>query len=334
MVTYREAGVDVAKGDAASAIAYRFAKQTFKNRSGKFGQPRNLEMGFSGLLDFGNFYLAFNSDGIGTKTRVAQNTNIHHTLGYDLVAMVADDCVCVGAEPVALVDTLDMEKVEPAVVEKLMEGLEKAAAEAGVAVVGGETAELRDLVKGYHWSASLIGVVGKDKVLDGSRIQPGDTLVALLTDNFRSNGFSLIRKVLEESFGPWWHRDKYDEKVTWGEKIIAPSKIFAPFVLKLIGRLNEPATVKIHGIAHITGGGLKHNMERILPSGRRLHIHDLPPAPEVMAKIQTLGKISKTEAYQVWNMGIAMVLFTPEPEAVLQKASAEGIAAKIIGEVK
>src|SRR5207245_2438797 len=99
-------------------------KKTFGNRAGKIGEPRNVEMGFSGLLDFGAFYLSFNSDGIGSKTRVAQDTNIHRTLGYDLVAMVADDAVCLGAEPVALVNTLDMEKVEPKIVEQLMRGLE------------------------------------------------------------------------------------------------------------------------------------------------------------------------------------------------------------------
>jgi phosphoribosylformylglycinamidine cyclo-ligase len=331
---YKESGVDIQKGDAASAIAYAFAKKTFSNRKGRIGEPRNLEMGFSGLLDMGDFYLAFNSDGIGSKTKVAQATNIHHTLGYDLVAMVADDCVCVGAEPVALVNTLDMEKVEPSIVEKLMEGLEKAAAEAGIAVVGGEIAELRDQVRGYQWSASLMGVVEKEKVIDGSKIKTGDALVALLTDNFRSNGFSLVRHVLEGSLGPWWHKDKYDEKTTWGEKILAPSKIFSPFVLRLIGRYGESPRVEVHGIAHITGGGLKHNMERILPEGKHLNVFHLPPVPEVMVKVKEMGKISKQEAYQVWNMGIAMVLFSPEPQTILKMAEENGISAQVIGRVE
>lgn len=331
---YKDSGVDIGKGDRASQIAYAFAKKTFPNRKGKLGEPRNIEMGFSGLLDMGAFYLAFNSDGIGSKTKVAQDTDIHHTLGFDLVAMVADDCVCVGAEPVAMVNTLDMEKVEPTIVGKLMEGLEKAAAQAGVVVAGGEIAELRDQIHGYHWGASLIGIVNKDKVIDGSRVSAGDSLVGLLTDNFRSNGFTLVRRVLEGSLGSWWHKDKYNDTLTWGEKILAPSKILAPFVLKLIGRYNEQPTVEIHGIAHITGGGLKHNMERVLPPGRSIRAHHLPPVPEVMARVKEMGKISKQEAYRVWNMGIGMVLFTPEPDKVLAAAEREGIQAQVIGKVE
>jgi len=331
---YASAGVDIQKGDKASSIAYRYAKETFANRKGKIGEPVNLEMGFSGLLDMGPFYLAFNSDGVGSKTKVAQSLNLHETLGYDLVAMVADDCVCVGAEPVSLVNTLDMEQVDPVVVDSLMKGLKAAASEAGVAVAGGEIAELRDQVKGYQWGASLIGVVKKDRVIDGSKIQAGDRIIGLLTDNFRSNGFTLIRRILESSLGPWWHRDKYDEKMTWGEKVLAPSKIFTPFIMKLIGRFDGTPTAKIHGIAHITGGGLKHNMERILPKGLETNVRNLPPIPEVMARVKEMGKISKQEAYQVWNMGIAMALYTPEPENILQMAKREGINAVEIGVVE
>lgn len=332
--TYKDAGVNIQKGDQASGIAYEFAKRTFANRSGKIGEPLNIEMGFSGLVNMGPFYLAFNTDGIGSKTQVAQASNIHSTLGYDLVAMVADDCVCVGAEPVAMVNTLDMEKIDPGTVKPLMEGLERAAGAAGISVVGGEIAELRDQVRGYQWNASLIGVVKKEKLINGSRIKQGDQLVGLLTDNFRSNGFTLVRKVLEGSLGPWWHRDKYDGKTSWGAKILAPSRIFAPFILKLIGKFNEKPKTDIRGIAHITGGGLKHNMERILPPGRSLNVHNLPPIPEVMARVKEMGKISKQEAYQVWNMGIAMVLFTPTPDKVLAMAKEEGIPAQIIGEVE
>jgi phosphoribosylformylglycinamidine cyclo-ligase len=332
-LNYRTSGVDIKKGDLASQIAFGFAKRTFKNREGRVGQPFQLEMGFSGLLDMGPFFLAFNSDGIGSKTKVAIDTGIHHTLGYDLVAMVSDDCVCVGAEPVAMVDTLDMEKVDPPIVEKLMEGLEKAADAAGVVVAGGEIAELRDQINGYHWSAALIGVVNSEKVIDGRKITQGDSLVGLLTNNFRSNGFTLVRKVLEGSLGPWWHKDKYDEKTSWGEKILEPSQIFSPFILNVIGRNQAPAKVEIHGISHITGGGLKHNLERILPEGRSLNVHNLPPVPEVMARVKEMGKISKQEAYQVWNMGIAMVLFTPEPEKLIKEAEQAGIQAQVIGDV-
>lgn len=333
VISYASAGVDVKLGDICSGIAYEFAKRTFDSRKGRIGQPRNIEGGFSSLIDMGEFLLSFNSDGIGTKIQVAQAMNQHHTLGYDLVAMVADDAVCVGAEPVAMVNTLDMERVDENIVKKLMSGLEKAAVEAKVAVVGGEIAEMRDQAKGYIWSASLIGTVKKDKVIDGSAIAEGDKLVALLTDNFRSNGFSLVRKVLEGAYGPWWHRVKYDEKTTWGEKILAPSKIYAPFITELTGGFKEQPLIEIHGIAHITGGGLKHNVRRILPNGLDVKISNLPPPPPVIAKVKELGKITNQEAYKVWNMGIGMVLITPSPERLLELAAAQHIPAQIFGSV-
>lgn len=331
--TYKDSGVDIKTGDRCSEIAYGVAKKTFQAREGKFAFPVNVEMGFSSLLDMGAFYLTFNCDGIGSKVKVAQAMGLHNTLGFDLVAMVADDCICLGAEPVAMVNTLDMEKVDPLVVEQLMGGLEKAATQAGVAVVGGEIAELRELVRGYHWSASIVGIVKKERLIAGREITAGDTLVALLTDNFRSNGFTLVRKVLEGALGPWWHRVKYDETTTWGEKILSPSTIYTPLVLHLIGRFDGAPKAKIHGIAHITGGGLRHNLQRILPPGLDIRVATLPTPPEVIARVRELGKISKQEAYQVWNMGIGMVLVTPEPERVLSVAQEQGIKAQIFGEV-
>lgn len=332
-ITYAISGVDISMGDICSGLAYESAKRTFDTRKGKIGYPKNLDGGFSSLLDMGNFYIAFNSDGIGSKVQVAQAMNQHHTLGYDLVAMVTDDAVCVGAEPVALVNTLDMERVDDNIVKKLMSGLEKAAIEAKVAVVGGEIAEMRDHVKGYIWSASLIGVVRKERVIDGSSIKFGDKLVALLTDNFRSNGFSLVRRILEGAHGPWWHRVKYDNNSTWGEKILAPSQIYSQFIMKLIGGFKNSPLVNINGIAHITGGGLKHNIRRILPEGLDVKVSNLPPPPPVISKVKELGKISNQEAYKVWNMGIGMVLFTKESDRVLDLAREHNINSQIIGEV-
>lgn len=336
--TYSKAGVDIRLGDLCSTIAYSAAKSTFGARKGKIGCPRNVEGGFSSLLDMGEFYLCFNSDGIGSKVQVAQTMNQHHTLGYDLVAMVADDAVCVGADPVAMVNTLDMERVDEKVVAELMEGLEKAANETGIAVVGGEIAEMRGQVKGYLWSASLIGVLKKNRIIDGSSILCGDKIVALLTDNFRSNGMTLVRRVLEGAYGPWWHKVKYEgpghtKNETWGEKILAPSKIYAPFIVKLIGNFNSDPLVEVHGIAHITGGGLKHNIKRIIPNGFDIKIYNLPSPPAIIARVKDLGKITNQEAYSVWNMGIGMAIVTPQPDLVLNLASENKIDAQIIGEV-
>ncbi|MBI2264009.1 MAG: phosphoribosylformylglycinamidine cyclo-ligase [Armatimonadetes bacterium] len=316
-VRYR---VDIEGGDAASRIAY--------------AQPLVLDGGFSGLVDVGPFLLASNSDGIGSKVLVAQALDKHDTLGYDLVAMVADDCVCVGAEPLFLTDTLDVERVNQKVATYLMSGLHDACLAAGVALVGGEIAELPDQVKGYTWNAALVGIVSRDRVLGRDRVLRGDALVGLLVSNFRSNGFTLVRSILEKELGPGWPQVPYNEKKTWGEEVLTPSDIFAPFVLDMVGRFQAPPEVAVHGIAHITGGGLSANVSRVLPEGLSPVFTNLPPPPRMMEDVKKMGGISDEEAYKVWNMGIGMVVITPSPCGVLKMAEERDIPAQVIGEVR
>ncbi len=187
MATYKEAGVDIETGDECSRIAYEAAKATFPVRKGMIGAPVIMEGGFSGAMDFGDFYLVQNDDGIGTKMVIARQIGKYDTMGYDLIGMVADDAICVGAEVVSVSNTIDVEKVEKDVITQLMEGLKKACAEQKIVIPGGEIAELGTMIDGYVWNATAIGIVEKEKFITGENIKAGDELIGLASNVFRSN---------------------------------------------------------------------------------------------------------------------------------------------------
>jgi phosphoribosylformylglycinamidine cyclo-ligase len=332
MTNYKDSGVDIEKGDAASKTAYDYAKSTFASRKGRIAEPVSLEGGYSGLLDMGDFYLVQNDDGVGTKVMVAQMMKKYDTLGYDLLAMVCDDAVCMGAETTSITNTIDTEKVEPEVVNAMMSGLAKACREQEVVIAGGEIAELNALVNGFTWNASAIGVVGKNRVITGSDIQEGDAVIGLRSDMFRSNGMSLVRRILHDKFGDDWVNEGYGE-TSWGETVLTPSRIYSACVLNMIGRYAEESRVEVHGISHITGGGLS-NLNRILKStGLGVHLDALIEPHEAMLQLQEWGDVSDEEAYRTWNMGIGMILVSPKPQEVIAIAKEHGIEAKVMGVV-
>lgn len=333
MTTYREAGVDIAAGDRASRIALEHARRTFGFRAGQTGQALRLDGVFTGLLDVGPFLLCLNSDGVGSKALVARAMERYDTLGYDLLAMVADDAVCAGAEPLALVNTLDTEAVDASQVDALMRGLAAACEQARVSVVGGEIAEMRDQMRGFSWSAALVGILQKDRVLGPHRVQPGDTVIGLRTDNFRANGFSLLRCVLHDAFGPDWHAHAYDATRTWGEVALAPCDLFTPFATRLTGGFSGIPHAEIHALAHITGGGLEGNTGRVIPEGCGVRWAALPDPPEAMARLVEIGRVGPEEARRTWNMGIGMTVISPFPEAVLDLAADMQVRAVEVGKV-
>ncbi|MHB2018254.1 MAG: phosphoribosylformylglycinamidine cyclo-ligase [Candidatus Xenobia bacterium] len=330
---YKAAGVDIARGDMASRIAYSHAKATFGTRQGRMGAPINVEGGFSGVMDMGAFCLTMNSDGVGTKALIANRMRKFDTLGWDLVAMVADDADCLGAAPMAMVNTLDIDHVDTDVVESLMGGLEVAAKAAGCTVVGGEIAEMPDVVYGLSWSASLVGIAQQGRLLDGRAVRAGDTLVALHTDNFRSNGFSLVRRILMTHFGADWVEAPFEGETTWGEVVLAPSRLFTPLVNALTGGFDGTPKARLHAVAHITGGGLRGNVGRVIPPHLRIIWDALPPIPDCMKRLMEMGQVPWAEAETVWNLGVGMVLVTDEPEAVLATAKEMGYAASCVGRV-
>lgn len=336
MATYKESGVDVELGDKCSRAAYDAAKGTFGGRKGMIGEPVIDEGGFAGLLDMGDFYLVQNDDGVGTKIEVAEKMRKFDTLGYDLVAMVADDAVCLGAETISITNTLDSPGLETEVVEGLMAGLQKAALEQRIVVPGGELAELGNALNGNIWNATAVGIVAKDRVITGAGIQVGDAIIGLKSAGIRSNGLSLARMILKKEFGEDWVKEKYDSGRSWGEMILTPSKIYHAAVLSIIGRYGEKKEHSIKGIVHNTGGGIRGNLPRLLKKhGLGARLDSLIEPHGFMLKLMELGNVSVQEAYKTWNMGVGMMMVTGSEDVdnVIKALAAQEIEAQVIGYV-
>jgi len=334
MATYKDSGVDVELGDRCSKAAYAAAKATFSGRDGMIGRPVVDDGGFAGMLDMGSFYLVQNDDGVGTKIEVAEKMRKFDTLGYDLIAMVADDAICLGAETISVTNTLDTPALDEEMIEGLMKGLKEAALEQKIVVPGGELAELSDALNGSVWNATAVGVVNKDRVIGGADISEGDAIIGLKSDGIRSNGLSLARMILKKEFGDDWVKEEFSEGQTWGEVILIPSKIYSRAVLGVIGDFENPKEHGIKGIVHNTGGGIQGNLPRLL-KGRGAKLDNLIEPHEFMNVLMALGNVERDEAYKTWNMGIGMMMVVGSEALAqtLEALAAEGIEAQKIGEV-
>ncbi len=331
---YALAGVNITEGDAASKLAGKFAATTFAGRKGKIGKPVKLPGGFAGVLDFGKFYLVMGDDGIGTKMEIAERMRKFDTLGSDLLAMVADDAICLGAEVIAITNTLDARKVEKKIVGELLKGLGKACEKEKIAIAGGEIAEVGEAVNGMVWNSTAIGIVDKKKVILGNKIKAGDAIIALKESGLRSNGFSLARKILKDKFGEKYHNQLFGTK-KWGELLLTPSKIYHSAILELIGSFGKPRKVDVKGIAHITGGGIAGNLPRVLPKGLGAKLTSLWKPAAWVRELIRLGRVSETEAREVWNLGNGMLLVIAQKDInkTLQILRKQKIPARIAGEI-
>jgi len=329
---YKKSGVDIAMGDKCSAIAYEAAKKTFASRKGMLGEPVKMDGGFTGALDFGDFYLVENCDGVGSKIAIADAVGKYDTLGYDLLAMVADDAVCVGAETVAITNTIDTNKVTEKVIGPLMEGLRKACMEQKVVVPGGEIGEVPSLVTGNIWNATAVGIVEKNKFITGKDVVVGDKIIGLRSRGFRSNGFSLVRHVLQQKYGKTWHKKAYNKKYSWGEIVLTPSLIYSAALMDLLGRYKQKRVCEIKALAHVTGGGIPGNIVRVLGE-HGAYLDNLWSPHDAMLQLQEMGKVSDKEAYEVWNMGTGMIVVSDEFNKIEKVMDRHGIQARIIGEV-
>ncbi|MDD3965801.1 MAG: AIR synthase-related protein [Candidatus Neomarinimicrobiota bacterium] len=334
-----QSGIDIDLGNQCSRNAYSWAKKTFFNRPDGEGNPvLDLEAAFSNIMNFRGLQIGVSSDGIGSKIEIAERCRIYDTLGYDLVAMCADDLACNGMETVNLSNILDVDYLDPAVVDSLMRGLHDAAAFAHIVVSGGEIAELGERIGGYgegmhfNWCATGIAILPPDLApVDGRSIVPGDKVIALKSSGFRSNGFSLLRRIMQESFGDEWHRQAYQDK-SWGEVLLAPSLIYSPLIAVL-----RRSGYNLKGIAHITGGGLADNFNRVLRiSGLGAELSDIFKPQPFMTDVQKLGNISEEQAYRIWNMGNGMLLTVPadEADAVVDLAMEQEYMAKVCGSIR
>lgn len=340
MAKSKPSGLDIDLGNRCSEIAFNWAKKTFNFRPKGEGKPlTTLEGAFSNVMDFGGLKIGMASDGIGTKIEVAERTQIYNTIGFDLVAMVVDDLVANGLEPVNLSNILDVDVLDAHVVDQLMSGLYQAAKVARVTITGGEIAELGDRIQGFgqgmhfNWAATGIAILPHDQqVIDGRKVRPGDPIISLQSRGFRSNGFSLLRHIMQQHFGPDWHNQPYNQQQSWGQILLTPSLIYTPLIVDLIKNGFE-----LHGIAHITGGGIGDNLKRVLKTtklGAKLD-HLFEPL-NVMRKVQQLGKVPEEQAYRLWNMGNGMLLIVKpdEAESIVQQARQKGYVATIAGKVQ
>ncbi len=334
MATYADSGVNIDLGDKCSEIAYNAAKGTFPGRKGMIGEPVLEDGGFTGTLDMGDYYLVQNDDGVGTKMAIAEMMGKYDTMGIDLVCMVVDDAICVGAEPITVSNTFDVDKVDDKKIAALMGGLQKAALAHKVVIPGGEIAELGDRVNGYIWNATCVGIVEKDHMITGANVKVGDKIIGLKSKGFRSNGLTLVRHILKNKFGENWVNEKFDDTRTWGEVALTPSDIFCSAVLEMHGRYKEKPKVELKGVAHITGGGLPGNIPRALKkSGLGAKLNNLITPPDFMTKLMELGNVNRDEAYQTWNMGIGMILISNDVEKISAICQNHGIECQVIGEV-
>lgn len=329
---------DQSKNDIASHIAFDYAQKTFANRNNGIGTPiANLTESFSNLMNYGDVKIALTSDGIGTKVEVAERMNIYDTLGFDLIAMIADDLVSNGFEPINLTNILDVNVIDEQIIDNLMKGLNKAANFANMIITGGEIAELGNRISGFgnhmhfNWCATGVGILPKNcKCISGESILTNQKIIALKSHGLRSNGFSLGRMILESKFGNLWHLEK-DNYITWGNWMLTPSLIYAPIIIKLL-----KAGCTITGIAHITGGGIPSKFGRILKVAKKGAILDNLFEPDYfMLLLKKTGNISWEICFKEWNMGNGMLLIVPnsEAESTVNYINLNGYESKIAGHI-
>ncbi|MBD2326996.1 phosphoribosylformylglycinamidine cyclo-ligase [Alkalinema sp. FACHB-956] len=328
---YRSAGVDVEAGrDFVKRITQTVERTYRPEVLGRLG-------GFSGLFDLPKGYsepvLVSGTDGVGTKLKLAHQLDRHDTVGIDLVAMCVNDVLCCGAEPLFFLDYLATGHLEPAQLAQVVEGIAKGCELSGCALLGGETAEMPGFYQAgeYDLAGFCVGIVEKSRILDGSQVQLGDVAIGLASSGVHSNGFSLVRKIIADQGLGWDEAPAALGGKTLGETLLTPTQLYVKPVREAM-----KAGLEIHGLAHITGGGLPENLPRCLGAGQTVKLD--PTSWEVLPIFQWLaevGQVSPINMFNTFNMGIGLVVLVPadRAQASLDFFQAQDIAAYRIGEV-
>jgi len=327
-LTYKDAGVDI---DAGNYLVDRIKSVAAKTR-----RPEVMSSlgGFGALCEIPGHYkqpvLVSGTDGVGTKLKLAMEFGIHNTIGIDLVAMCVNDLVVTGAEPLQFLDYYATGKLDVNVAADVVEGIGKGCELAGCALVGGETAEMPGMYEDgdYDLAGFCVGVVEKSKIIEGTSVHAGDKLVALPSSGVHSNGYSLVRKVLEAR-----NINAQEEKLgdkTLAEALLEPTRIYVKPILQLL------KNVEVRALAHITGGGILENLPRVMPASTKAVV-DLNSweLPEVFKWLQEQANIDDTEMMRTFNCGVGMILVIParEAEAAIDLLTATGEKPFIIGEI-
>ncbi|MFT4147672.1 MAG: phosphoribosylformylglycinamidine cyclo-ligase [Micrococcaceae bacterium] len=332
-ITYSKAGVDVEAGDKAVELMRSAVSSTHTPHVwGNFG-------GFAGLYDVSELanyrapLLATSTDGVGTKVALAQKLDIHDTIGYDLVGMVVDDIVVVGAKPLFMTDYIACGKVVPERIADIVRGIAEACQETGTALIGGETAEHPGLlgIDEYDVAGAVTGVVEKDQLLGADRVKAGDVVIALASSGLHSNGFSLVRNIIEAN--KWNLEDSVPEfNKTLGEELLTPTRLYAQPVLHVVSALEG----NVHAMSHVTGGGLAANVARVLPQGTHVTLdRSTWSVPTVFSYLGQAGNVPQDDMERTWNLGVGMVLIVAHNavDQALEELKKQGQSAWVMGEI-
>jgi len=316
-ITYKKAGVNI---DAANSFVEAIKPLT-----------KNIG-GFGGLVKFDKKkykepYLIAATDGVGTKLKIAFLVGKHNTVGIDLVAMSVNDILCSGAKPLFFLDYIATGKLEKKALVDVVKGIAAGCRQAGCALIGGETAELPGFYKKgeYDLAGFCVGAVEGSRIIDGSKVKPGDLIIGLASNGLHSNGYSLVNKIFTKT-----------ELKKRAKEFLKPTKIYVKPVLSLLSNNATNATNAINAISHITGGGFYDNIPRILPKGTAALIYKQTwPIPRIFKEIQTRANLPDKEMFRTFNMGIGMVLIAKDTAAknIIARLKKSGVDAFLIGKV-
>jgi len=326
-LTYRDAGVDIDAGNALieriKGVAKRTRRPEVMAGLGGFGALFALPTGYQEPV------LVSGTDGVGTKLRLAMTLNKHDTIGIDLVAMCVNDLIVAGAEPLFFLDYYATGKLNVDVAADVVEGIGHGCELAGCSLVGGETAEMPGMYEGedYDLAGFCVGIAEKSRLIDGSKVSAGNSLIGIASSGPHSNGYSLIRKIIEVSEA---ELSQTMGDTNLGSALMAPTRIYVKPLLKLI------EAQQVNALSHITGGGLLENIPRVLPKGTKAVIDTNSWAlPEVFQWLQQAGNVDNHEMYRTFNCGVGMVICVPaeQTDSAIALLSAEGEQAWKIGEI-
>ena len=309
-LTYKASGVDIQREDRAIEALAGMVSFTRKG----FGAPLGKIGNFAGLVGFGPEHaLVLCTDGVGSKVEIANALRKWDTVGIDCMAMNVNDCICVGAEPLAFVDYLAVQDPDPELTRQVGVGLNEGARQSDCSLIGGETASLPGIINGFDLAGTCMGHVARKDIVDGTKIKPGDALIGLASTGIHSNGYSLARRAFEENghtyLKPWpWAADREHKGKRIGDVLLEPTRIYVKEVLSLLR-----SGIPVHGLSHVTGSGLR-KVRRVNPAVRYDITHPLP-VHSVFRRIQELGGVDDHEMYGTFNMGMGFVVVVPQAAA-------------------
>lgn len=308
---YRDAGVDTDEADIGLDRLVRRITQTWPPR-GSFGGVQ-LPIGyFANVIDIGGIGLAISTDGVGSKAIIAQLMDRYDTIGIDCIAMNVNDVICVGAQPLSLVDYIAIERANSQVLEAIAIGLADGAAQAGISISGGEIAQLEDVVHGFDLAGTAVGTVALDKILTGRHLEPGDRIIGIQSSGIHSNGLTLARKTFFKRAQPFpLDYPVPGTEASLGEELLRPTLIYVREVMEILRQVPN-----VKALANITGDGLL-NLNRVEHPRAGFVIDEMPETPEIFKMIQQYGEVSTAEMFEVYNMGVGFCIVVSDADVGL-----------------